>query len=27
LWTDDIEKYYGHESNPVPRRPFDPQLD
>jgi pyrroloquinoline quinone (PQQ) biosynthesis protein C len=27
LWTDDIEKYYGNELNPVPRRPFDPQLD
>jgi pyrroloquinoline quinone (PQQ) biosynthesis protein C len=27
LWTDDIEKYYGDERNPVPRRPFDPQLD
>ena len=27
LWTDDIEKYYGDDSNPVPRRPFDPQLD
>ena len=27
LWTDDIEKYYGDEANPVPRRPFDPQLD
>jgi len=27
LWTDEIEKYYGDEANPVPRRPFDPQLD
>jgi pyrroloquinoline quinone (PQQ) biosynthesis protein C len=27
LWTDDIEKYYSNEANPVPRRPFDPQLD
>lgn len=27
LWTDDIEKYYGDEQNPMPRRPFDPQLD
>ncbi len=27
LWTDDIEKYYSDEANPVPRRPFDPQLD
>jgi pyrroloquinoline quinone (PQQ) biosynthesis protein C len=27
MWTDDIEKYYGNEVNPVPRRPFDPQLD
>jgi pyrroloquinoline quinone (PQQ) biosynthesis protein C len=27
LWTDNIEKYYDVESNPVPRRPFDPRLD
>ena len=27
LWTDDIESYYSDEANPVPRRPFDPQLD
>jgi pyrroloquinoline quinone (PQQ) biosynthesis protein C len=27
LWTDNIEKYYERESNPMPRRPFDPQLD
>jgi pyrroloquinoline quinone (PQQ) biosynthesis protein C len=27
LWTDDIEKYYANQSNPVPRQPFDPQLD
>jgi hypothetical protein len=27
LWTDGIEKYYDDESNPVPRRPFDPFLD
>jgi pyrroloquinoline quinone (PQQ) biosynthesis protein C len=27
MWTDDIEKYYSDEANPVPRRPFDPQLD
>jgi thiaminase len=27
MWTDEIEKYYGNEANPVPRRPFDPQLD
>jgi pyrroloquinoline quinone (PQQ) biosynthesis protein C len=27
LWTDNIERYYDVESNPVPRRPFDPLLD
>jgi pyrroloquinoline quinone (PQQ) biosynthesis protein C len=27
MWTDDIEKYYGNELNPVTRKPFDPQLD
>ena len=27
LWTDDIERYYEDEANPMPRRPFDPQLD
>jgi pyrroloquinoline quinone (PQQ) biosynthesis protein C len=27
LWTDDIEKYYQVESNPLPRPPFDPVLD
>jgi hypothetical protein len=27
LWTDNIEKYYDVESNPVPRSPFDPLLD
>ena len=27
LWTDSIEKYYDDESNPMPRRPFDPFLD
>lgn len=27
LWTDNIEKYYDGEKNPVPRRPFDPFLD
>jgi pyrroloquinoline quinone (PQQ) biosynthesis protein C len=27
MWTDSIEKYYGDESNPVPRRPFDPFMD
>jgi pyrroloquinoline quinone (PQQ) biosynthesis protein C len=27
LWTDNIEKYYDKDSNPVPRRPFDPELD
>jgi pyrroloquinoline quinone (PQQ) biosynthesis protein C len=27
LWTDDIEKYYSNDANPVPRLPFDPQLD
>jgi pyrroloquinoline quinone (PQQ) biosynthesis protein C len=27
LWTDDIEKYYQVETNPLPRPPFDPVLD
>jgi pyrroloquinoline quinone (PQQ) biosynthesis protein C len=27
LWTDNIEKYYEVESNPVPRRPFDVDCD
>ncbi len=27
MWTDSIEKYYGDDANPVPRRPFDPFLD
>jgi pyrroloquinoline quinone (PQQ) biosynthesis protein C len=27
LWTDNIEKYYDIESNPVPRSKFDPLLD
>lgn len=27
LWTDNIEKYYQIESNPMPRRPFDAALD
>jgi pyrroloquinoline quinone (PQQ) biosynthesis protein C len=27
LWTDNIEKYYQRESNPVPRRPFDVRVD
>jgi pyrroloquinoline quinone (PQQ) biosynthesis protein C len=27
MWTDSIEKYYGNEANPVPRRPFDPFTD
>jgi pyrroloquinoline quinone (PQQ) biosynthesis protein C len=27
LWTDNIEKYYEVESNPVPRRPFDVRVD
>jgi len=27
LWTDNIEKYYQVESNPVPRRPFDVRVD
>jgi len=27
LWTDNIERYYDVESNPVPRHPFDPLLD
>lgn len=27
LWTDNIERYYQVESNPVPRQPFDVRLD
>lgn len=27
LWTENIEKYYMDENNPVPRKPFDPILD
>jgi pyrroloquinoline quinone (PQQ) biosynthesis protein C len=27
LWTDNIEKFYQVESNPMPRRPFDALLD
>jgi len=27
LWTDGIEKYYEDETNPMPRRPFDPFID
>jgi pyrroloquinoline quinone (PQQ) biosynthesis protein C len=27
LWTDNIDKYYEHEGNPVPRRPFDVRVD
>jgi hypothetical protein len=27
LWTDNIEKYYEDEKNPVPRHQFDPFLD
>jgi pyrroloquinoline quinone (PQQ) biosynthesis protein C len=27
MWTESIERYYENESNPVPRRPFDPFLD
>jgi len=27
LWTDNIEKYYQVETNPVPRRPFDVRVD
>jgi pyrroloquinoline quinone (PQQ) biosynthesis protein C len=27
LWTDNIEKYYQVESNPVPRSPFDIRVD
>jgi pyrroloquinoline quinone (PQQ) biosynthesis protein C len=27
LWTDNIEKYYQVESNPVPRHPFDVRVD
>lgn len=27
MWTDNIEKYYQDESNPMPRRPFDALMD
>jgi thiaminase len=27
MWTENIERYYEDESNPMPRRPFDPILD
>jgi thiaminase len=27
LWTENIERYYDVETNPVPRRPFDPILE
>jgi pyrroloquinoline quinone (PQQ) biosynthesis protein C len=27
LWTDNIERYYDVDTNPMPRRPFDPQLE
>lgn len=27
MWTDSIERWYGDETNPVPRRSFDPDLD
>ncbi len=27
MWTENIEKYYDKESNPVPRRPFNLNLD
>jgi hypothetical protein len=27
LWTDSIEKYYGVETNPMPRPKFDRLLD
>jgi hypothetical protein len=27
MWTDNIEKYYQVESNPLPRLPFDALLD
>jgi pyrroloquinoline quinone (PQQ) biosynthesis protein C len=27
MWTESIERYYGDETNPMPRRPFDPFLD
>lgn len=27
LWTDNIERYYDREDNPMPRRPFDPRLE
>ena len=27
MWTENIEKYYDDDDEPVPRRPFDPMLD
>jgi hypothetical protein len=27
MWTENIEKYYDSDKNPVPRRPVDPFLD
>jgi pyrroloquinoline quinone (PQQ) biosynthesis protein C len=27
MWTDSIERYYGDDASPVPRRPFDLDLD
>jgi thiaminase len=27
LWTENIERYYEIETNPMPRRPFDPRLE
>ncbi len=27
LWTENIERYYGDDDKPMPRRPFDPRLD
>lgn len=27
MWTDNIERYYGDHSHPVPRRPFDIRID
>ena len=26
-WTDNIERYYEREAQPMPRRAFDPRLD
>jgi len=27
LWTENIERYYDRDTNPMPRRPFDPSCE